>query len=191
VSGLTRLRFVLLILGAGLVPAAARCEPAQTYQRLSRDGDYEVRAYPARLVAEVEETGERDDATSRGYQELLTYIRTDKTVTFIAPVTRIETSLGWKVQFNLPADRSPASLPVPATPEVRLRSLPAQTFVAVSFSGTADMRRIEPQLHRAVQYALTHGMVLNGPPQIAFFNAPTSLWMLKHTEVLIPIDPPP
>ena len=62
------------------------------YDVIERDGDIEIRAYPALVVAEVTRTGNRDEAVRSGFGSLAGYIfakeRPGEKIAMTAPVTQ-------------------------------------------------------------------------------------------------------
>ena len=119
-----------------------------------REGDFEVRQYGARVVAETTVPGEWNDAGNEGFRRLAGYIfgknKGEKKFAMTAPVTQTAASApapvrmdmtapvtqaavagGTRVQFVLPKGVTLATAPEPIDPRVQLRVMPAATWPTV------------------------------------------------------------
>ncbi len=175
-------------------PAPAPVPPASAVA--DREGEVEVRAYPARWVVETRVSGERGEATQRGLLLLRDYLagkdRRGHTVPlpFRQPLTRIETPLGWTLQLDLPGNALAGDLREPADPRVSLRRLPAQSFIVLPIQGTAEFAAVNRQSRLGQAFAATHGLTVEGPPSVAFYSAPGLVWFLQKAEFRIPVALP-
>ena len=129
-------------------------EPA--FRIVLQDGAFEVRDYPALVVAEVIVTGEQKEAASKGFRLLAGYIfggnrrkqsvamtapvaqePTSEKIAMTAPVTQTQTAGEWVVRFTMPSSYSLETLPEPDDARVRLRVTPPARFAVIRFSGLA------------------------------------------------------
>jgi hypothetical protein len=131
--------------------AMATEEPAFT--PVVHDGDFEVRDYPALVVAEVSVTGSRDEAANAGFRVLAAYIFGKNTrrqsiamtapvvqersngqaIAMTAPVTQAGGEGVWVVRFTMPSTYSLDTLPAPDDARVRLVPVPPQRYGVVRF----------------------------------------------------------
>ena len=136
-----------IVLGAALAAvflgtvAMAVEEPA--FKPVLKDGAFEVRDYPALVVAEVTVSGDQKQAAGDGFRLLAGYIfggnRTKQSIAMTAPVvqapvsqkiamtapvTQIQGGKAWVVRFSMPSAYSLETLPTPNDPRVQLRRLP-------------------------------------------------------------------
>ena len=181
----------------------------QRVELLQRFPGFELRRYPAHLVAEVEVEGSFVGAANRAFGTLLGYISgansTRGTVAMTAPVVQVEAP-GARipmtapvvqepgaapgrhlVAFVMPAESTLDTLPTPADPRVRIRQVAAEVAAARRFAGrwSEGRYRIElAALRRAVSRA---GLEVTGAPRFARFNPPWTPWFLRHNEVLLPV----
>ncbi len=199
---------LLLFLTLIASPAMAVEEPA--FVRLSQDGAFEVRQYPALIVAEVTVEGDQSTAANRGFRLLAGYIfggndggrkvamtapvlqskSGGQKIAMTAPVTQAPSPEGWVVRFIMPSGYSLASLPAPNDPRVRLLPQPPVRYAVVRFSGWArDGDRVK---HTAELTAWMKARKLKaaGPPALAQYDPPWTLGFARRNEVLIPVETP-
>lgn len=181
-------------------------EPA--FRIVLQDGAFEVRDYPALVVAEVTVTGEQKVAASKGFRLLAGYIfggnrrkqsiamtapvaqePTNEKIAMTAPVTQTQTAGEWVVRFTMPSSYSLETLPEPNDARVCLRVTPPAQFAVIRFSGLArpdDVVAKTAELSAWMQHRrLRHA----GPASLAQYNPPWTLWFMRRNEVMIPIEP--
>jgi hypothetical protein len=199
----TYLIFALVFLGT---PAMATEEPAFTV--VSHEGDFEVRDYPALVVAEVTVTGDQKEAANKGFRLLAGYIfggntrqqsiamtapvaqqRAGVKIPMTAPVTQTQREGAWVVRFTMPHSYTLATLPKPNDTSVRLRELPPSRFAVVRFSGWADQKDFDAKAAMLSEFIKSHRLHAAGPPSLAQYNPPWTLWFLRRNEVMIPLEP--
>jgi hypothetical protein len=161
-----------------------------TFETVVADGDFELRAYPALVVAETAKPGDRGQAVRAGFSPLAGYIfargRPGDKIAMTAPVTQRRDGAGWTVQFVMPEGRTLADLPPPAGPEVRLAEWPAARRAAVRFSGVADDASIADAEARLRAWMAARGLTDAGePPLYAYYNDPLTPGFLRRNEVLV------
>ena len=119
-------------------------EPAHTAQKF--DGGIELRDYAPVIAAEVEVTGERKEAISKGFRLIADYIfgnnepkakiamttpviqqadtkKAGEKIAMTTPVIQQGDGERWKVQFIMPAEYTLATLPKPVNPAVKLKEV--------------------------------------------------------------------
>jgi hypothetical protein len=180
----------------------------QGYDVLTRFPGFELRRYPAHLVAEVEVDSSFTDAGNRAFGLLVAFISgrnsTRGKVAMTAPVlqeqasTRIamtspvvQESGGQPgrqvVAFVMPAEFTVETLPTPSEPRIRVREIPTQLAAARTFTGRWSEQIYQNQLaelHGAVSQA---GLAMIGQPRFARFDPPWTPWFLRHNEVVQPV----
>ncbi len=188
------------------------------YEVISAQGDFELRRYPALLVAQTVVEGDMDQASRKGFQLLADFIfgnnqtsegsakiaRTapvtmepqSAKIAMTAPVT-LQAQAGlpetgpWRVHFVMPSQYTLASIPKPRNPAVQLRELPPQWFVAHKFSGFTTESRVEAKTQEAAQWARQQALNATSAPQLARYDPPWTLPMFRRNEILIEVSPPP
>jgi hypothetical protein len=174
---------------------------------VAKEGAFELRDYAASVVAEVAVTGSPHSAGNKGFRLLAGYIfgansRAQKIAMTVpvtklpageqgamtAPVTQTSGASGhWLVRFTLPRAYALSELPMPESPQVQLRDLPAQRFAVLRFSGLTGEERVAAQSAELTAIATARGLVATGPVALARYNPPWTPWFLRRNEVMFPV----
>lgn len=168
----------------------------QPYDVVAEHPGFELRRYPAHVVAEVEIAGSFESAGISGFRPLVGYISSGG-VAMTAPVLQqardevddVTAARRYLVSFVMPAGADVASLPVPSDSRVVVREVPEQTAAAVRFSGrwtAGSFRRHAATLRADVAAA---GWLPDGPLRWARFDPPWTPWFLRRNEVVLPVRP--
>ncbi|MGC1209775.1 MAG: heme-binding protein [Micromonospora sp.] len=181
----------------------------QPYRVVSRHPGFELRRYPAHLVAELRVEGPFEKAGNEAFRPLARYLsganRSRREIAMTAPVVQESTGAeriamtapvlqeegerpgSWLVWFVMPAGFTAATLPEPEDPRITTREIPAQLAAAVRFSGRWTARAFEERataLGRAVTAA---GLQPTGAVRYARFDPPWKPWFLRRNEVVLPV----
>lgn len=178
------------------------------YRVATTDGSIEVRDYPPLVVAEVTRSGDRKAAVNAGFRPLASYIfasdRAGDKIAMTAPVTQSREPSAmtapvtqsasvsgeldsWTVRFVMPAEYTLATLPRPASADVRLLELPASRRAAIRFSGVATDKLLAEQEQRLRAWAAAQGLAISGPPTYAYYNDPFTPGPLRRNEVMLDV----
>lgn len=180
-------------IGAAAVYAQYRNTEEPEFALVRAEGDFELREYPALVVAEVTSSGDRQRASGASFRRLAAYIFAQdrpeggESIAMTAPVLQQETGQGgWRMRFVMPAKYTLATLP-PAPSDIALTEVPARRMAAVRFSGNggaADLAAREAQLRK---WLAGQGIAPEGEAEYAFYDAPMIPGPLRRNEVLIPV----
>lgn len=205
---------VLLIVA---VPLSASSQMARAmvekpkFVRLERREGYEIRRYPACIVAQVTVDGGEDDAMSKGFGALADYIfgnnvsqskvamtspviqetGASKKVAMTSPVLQESggtDSAGQVVQFVMPSKFTLETLPKPNNPAVTLAPRGERTYAVLKFSWRGkdkQMRQKEAKLREALA---RDGVSVTGSAVYARYDPPWTLPIFRRNEVLLPIE---
>ncbi len=163
------------------------------YTVSASDGAFEIRGYPALIVAEVVRSGGRKSAVNKGFGPLATYIfakkRDGEPIAMTAPVTQATDDAGqsWTVRFVMPAEYSLDTLPNPGNAEISLVDVPAGRRAAIRFSGVATDLLIAEKEGALRAWLRGRGIEPVGPATYAYYNAPFVPGFLRRNEVLFDI----
>ena len=180
----------------------------QQYRVLYSDGNFEVRTYLAHVVAQVEVSGNAEQAASGAFQPLFRYIsganESSKGIAMTAPVIQqpsgekldmtapvIQEKSGtdrWTVSFVLPAGRTLEEFPKPTDSRVSLHAIEEEVAAALRWSGSwtsVNVNRWTEELHNRISEA---GWKEIGKPRWARFDPPMKLPFLRRNEIVIPIS---
>jgi hypothetical protein len=189
--------------------AMAADEPP--FEVLSKRSDYEIRRYPAYLVAELEVEESFEEAGNKAFRPLADFIFGDNVVAenigmttpvtqrratsgenigMTAPVTqRAADGQGYVVQFVMPSRYTLETLPQPTDERIRIRKEPEKVVTVHRYSGTWSEERYREHEARLRAALKRDGIKPTGEPTWARFNSPFSLWFLRRNEIWLTIDP--
>ena len=186
--------------------AMATEEPSFTV--VIEEGAFQVRQYPALLVAETRVEGDRREASSAGFRILAEYIFGGNTrnqkiamtapvvqsppagekIAMTAPVSQTATADAWIVRFTMPPGYTLDTLPKPNDSRVVLSLAPATRVAVVRFSGWADDRDFKRKLTELEQWMAKQRIKATGSASLAQYNPPWTLGPLRRNEVMVPIE---
>ncbi len=172
------------------------------------EGEFEVRDYPALVVAEVSVSGSRDQASNAGFRLLAGYIfggntrrqsiamtapvvqerASGETIAMTAPVTQSGEEGAWIVRFTMPSNYTLETLPTPNDARVRLVPMPAARYAVVRFSGLSRPADVERQTEALRTFMARQQLRPAGPPSLARYDPPWTLWFMRRNEVWIPVE---
>jgi hypothetical protein len=196
----------LLIVAA--LGSAAMAVETPPYKELRRDGNFELRDYPALVVAEVTVDGDQKEAANKGFRLLAGYIfgankrrqsiamtapvaqeAVSEKIAMTAPVAQTPSAAGtWVVRFTMPSAWSLQTLPVPDDPRVKLRSTEPSRFAVLRFSGLAKPDDVHTKSDELLAWVESHGLHATGPVSLAQYNPPWSLWFMRRNEVMVEVE---
>jgi hypothetical protein len=188
------------------------------FTRTLKAGAFELRDYPALIVAEVTVSGTQAEASQKGFRKLAGYIfggnagaariamttpvtkarvagsggeASGQKMAMTAPVTLIGAAGDWVVRFNMPAGMALADLPQPNDPGVTLKNLPATRFAVVRFSGLSGEEKVAAETVKLLAFIAEQRLAPLGPATQARYNPPWTPWFLRRNEVMVPVNSQP
>jgi hypothetical protein len=187
-------------------PVMATEEPV--FKLVLQAGEFEVREYPALIAAEVSVGGDRSEAVNAGFRLLAGYIFGGNTrsqsiamtapviqappagesIAMTAPVTQSGNADAWVIRFIMPSSYTLDTLPTPNDPRVQLKALAPSRVAVVRFSGLAHEADIEQKTTELNAFIAANNLRAAGPPSLARYNPPWTLWFLRRNEVMIPLQ---
>jgi len=199
------LSFTVAILTISASPAMAVEEPA--FKSITRDGDIEIRDYPALLAAEAQVEGKRETAINEGFRLIADYIFGNnrqkakvamtapvtqsasggQKIAMTAPVTQSGNGETWTVRFIMPSRYTMATLPEPNNPKVKLVAIAPQRFAVIRFSGLAGETDIATKTQALTAWIKAKQLTVQGEATLARYDPPWTLWFLRRNELMIPI----
>ena len=188
-----------LCLAAG--PAAAAEEPP--YSVVLHEGSFEIRDYPALALAEVTAPGDRNSAAYSGFRTLAGYIfggnARRQSIEMTAPV--IELRAGSTAEPTGPSSEpkdgsSVSSCPASChskrcrNPTIRRSACGNRVRPASPSFGSPDSRGTilsPPRPPSSKRFWQRKGLRPIGPPVIAQYDPPWTLWFMRRNEIMIPV----
>lgn len=191
-----------------LLPFAGTLQAVEEpdYEVLRQDGDFELRAYGASLLAETVVNGDFEEAGNRAFRALFEYIdgnnrareeiamtapvsqaRSEK-IAMTAPVSQRAEGGEWVVSFMMPTGYTMETLPEPLDQRVALRELPPYRAAVIRYSGFWSEKNYREHLEALRRWMKETGLEAGGEPVWARYNAPFTPWFLRRNEILIPVE---
>lgn len=183
----------LAVAGAAAVYAQYRQTEQPDFALVRAEADFELRDYPALVVAEVSHSGSRERASGASFRRLAAYIFAQdrpaggEAIAMTSPVIQDEIKPGeWRMRFVMPSKYTLDTLP-PAPADITLTQTPARRMAAVRFSGNGGQRDLAQMEGRLRAWMAAEGLVPAGEAEFAFYDAPMVPGPLRRNEVLIPV----
>ncbi|MGV8875944.1 MAG: SOUL family heme-binding protein [Rhodoglobus sp.] len=155
----------------------------QQYTVISDHDGYEVRWYPAHIVAQVDADGTFFEAGNRGFRPLIRYISAAN-IAMTAPVIQSPGAADrFTVSFVMPTGVT--SVPAPLDPSVRTVSVPEQRVAARRFSGGSHEDKYAENADALTSALKRDGFTTVGDVFFARYDPPWKPGFLKHNEALI------
>lgn len=154
----------------------------QPYTVISVHNGYEVRRYPAHILAQVDAAGSFFEAGNRGFGPLIRYI-TASNISMTAPVIQAPgAAKHYTVSFVMPAGAT--SVPAPSDATVRTLNVPERRVAARVFGGGSSEARFQENAD-ALEAALARdGVTVDGPVYFARYDPPWKPGFLRRNEAL-------
>jgi hypothetical protein len=196
---------LLIVATLGSTAMAVETPP---YKEVLHDGDFELRDYPALVVAEVTVDGDQKEAASKGFRLLAGYIfgankkrqsiamtapvaqqAVSEKIAMTAPVAQTQSAAGrWVVRFTMPSTWSLQTLPVPDDSRVKLRNTEPARFAVLRFSGLAQPDDVQTKSSELLARVKSHDLHAIGPVSLAQYNPPWTLWFMRRNEVMVEVE---
>ena len=185
----------------------------QPYEVVRRGNGYELRRYPACVVAEVAIDAAFEQAGNLGFRPLVNYIggnnRAREPISMTAPVVQSR-KLGMTapvvqstkagdsgndadqqvIAFVLPKSVSLDSAPVPTDPRVVVREIPASLTAVIRYSGRWSQSSYDQHVAKLRSAIASDDLVAVSEPRFARFDPPFKPWFLRRNEVHIDVSEP-
>ncbi len=204
-----KLLHLALMLGLCLLGACAVATEEPSFTVSLAEGDFEVRDYPALVVAEVSVAGDRKEAASKGFRLLAGYIfggniakqkiamtapvtqaaAGGEKIAMTAPVLQSGGDGNWVIRFIMPGGSTLETLPQPNNPKVHLQAVEPARMAVVRFSGLARQDAIAAKTDALFGFTKAQHLHALGSPSLAQYDPPWTLWFLRRNELMIPIAP--
>lgn len=181
------------------------------YSVVKKMKDYEIREYPAHIVAQTKVQGAFGESMSNGFRIIAGYIfggntkkesiamtvpvvaqtggssKISENIAMTAPVVAIADGDSQLISFGMPRSYTLETLPIPNDSRVKIIMIPAKKYGVMRFSWYSSDERIKHAQEKLLLALTRDGLVSIGNPAYAGYNAPwTPPWMTRN-EVLIEI----
>ena len=175
-----------------------------------KDG-YEIREYPAHIVAQTTVKGSYGESMGNGFRIVAGYIfggntkkesiamtapvvaqkvggeKTSENIAMTAPVVATTEGDSQIISFGMPRSYTLETLPTPNDPRVKIVMIPTKKYAVLQFSGYRSDARVKNMQEKLVSALVRDGVATKGNTAYAGYNAPwTPPWMNRN-EVLVEI----
>ncbi|MES2632711.1 MAG: heme-binding protein [Pseudomonadota bacterium] len=191
------------------IPLASQAIEEPDYEVIRQLDQAELRQYAPYVVAEVVLDASADEAGNQAFPILAGYIfgknKGEKKLAMTAPVTQSAVPVkmamtapvtqaavagGMRVQFVLPKSVTLESAPQPLDPRVQLRLVPAAQWAVIRYSGTWSQSNYDEHLGLLKTTLDKAGVMTQGEPVLARYNAPFTPWFMRRNEVWLAVRQP-
>ena len=188
----------------------SRVEQAD-YTVVKKMNGYEIREYPAHIVAQTTVQGSYGESMSIGFRIVARYIfggntkkesiamtapvvaqkeegkKASESIAMTAPVVATTEGDSRTISFGMPRTYTLETLPTPNDPRVKIVMIPAKKYAVLQFSWYRSDARVKSMQDRLLSALIRDGVVAEGSIAYAGYNAPwTPPWMNRN-EVLVEV----
>jgi effector-binding domain-containing protein len=189
-------------------PAMATEEP--DFKLISEEGDFQIREYEPKIIAQVEVEGNFDEASSKGFKLLADYIfgnnlldGESKKISMTTPVemTPLAENLimtssimddqvnnKWSINFVMPQEYSLDTLPKPNNSQIDIIEVPSEKYAVIIFSGLVRESSYTDKAKLLSNYFKQNNFEKRGAIKIARYNPPWTLPFFRRNELMVKID---
>jgi hypothetical protein len=198
----------LLFINNFFNPAMATEEP--DFKILSEEGEFQIREYDQKIIAQVEVEGDFDEASSKGFKLLADYIfgnnlldGESKKISMTAPVEMSplaenllmtssimddQINNKWSINFVMPQEYSLDTLPKPNNPQVNIIEVLSEKYAVIVFSGLVRESSYAEKVEMLSNYLEKNGLKQQGIIKIARYNPPWTLPFFRRNELMVRVD---
>ena len=189
-------------------PAMATEEP--DFKLILEEGDFQIREYDPKIIAQVEVIGDFDEASSKGFKLLADYIfgnnllkgesqkismTTPVEMTPLAENLLITSSVmdeqvnnKWLINFVMPHEYTLNTLPKPNNSQVLITEVPSEKYAVIVFSGLVKDPSYSDKAELLSNYLKENSFKQQGAIKIARYNPPWTLPFFRRNELMVRID---
>jgi hypothetical protein len=179
------------------------------YTVVKKMNGYEIREYPAHIVAQTTVKGSYGESMNSGFGILAGYIfggntkkesiamtapvvaqkgevkKVSESIAMTAPVVATTEGDSQIISFGMPRSYTLDTLPTPNDPRVKIVMIPAKKYAVMQFSWYRSDARIKSMQEKLLSALARDGVTAGGSIAYAGYNAPwTPPWMTRN-EVLV------
>ena len=180
------------------------------FKLISEEGEFQIREYDPKIIAQVEVEGDFDEASSRGFKLLADYIfgnnlldGASKKISMTTPVemSPLAENLSmtssvmddqinnkWSINFVMPQEFSLDTLPKPNNSQVNIIEVPKEKYAVIVFSGLVRESSYAEKAELLSNYLKENSFKKQGAIKIARYNPPWTLPFFRRNELMVRID---
>jgi len=180
------------------------------FKLISQEGEFQIREYDPKIIAQVEVEGDFDEASSRGFKLLADYIfgnnlldGESKKISMTTPVEMSpmadnllmtssilddKVNNKWSINFVMPQEFSLDTLPKPNNTQVNIIEVPKEKYAVIVFSGLVRESSYAEKAELLSNYLEENSFKQQGAIKIARYNPPWTLPFFRRNELMVRID---
>ena len=180
------------------------------FKLISEDGEFQIREYDPKIIAQVEVEGDFDEASSRGFKLLADYIfgnnlldGASKKISMTTPVEMSpmaenllmtssilddQVNNKWSINFIMPQEFSLDTLPKPNNSQVNIIEVPKEKYAVILFSGLIRESSYAEKVELLSNYLEENSFKQKSAIKIARYNPPWTLPFFRRNELMVRID---
>ena len=185
---------VLLLVAVFQIAVAMSTNRAerQQYRMIKRDGDVEIRFYPAAVMATVvSPDGTYRGSANRNFGRLAGYIfggnKKAEKIAMTAPVHMELGTNGSSMSFVMPSKHSAEALPQPNDTGVTLHGVPSEYVAALRFGGFASDAAIQAKRDALANVLEAKNIRHKGDFRFLGYNPPFQ-WFGRRNEMIVGVE---
>jgi hypothetical protein len=164
------------------------------YRRVSADGKFEIRDYPALTVVETP-TARGGNEADGGFTRLFRFItggnEAKQKIAMTTPVFMSGSVSNSTMAFVMPAKLTAAQVPKPSDGSLAVRELEPGRFAVLRYSGGRNAEKEAQMLSRLKSWMAGRGLNALSPPVFAYFDPPWTPAFLRRNEVMLRTESAP
>jgi effector-binding domain-containing protein len=179
------------------------------YTVVEQKNGYEIREYPAHIVAQTTVAGSYAESMSSGFRIVAGYIfggntkkeniamtvpvlirneggeKISENIAMTAPVMATTQGDSQTIAFGMPRSYALDALPTPNDSRVKIVMIPAKKYAVMKFSWYRSDARIKDRQEKLISLLARDGVAIGSDISYAGYNAPgTPPWLIRN-EVLV------
>ena len=180
------------------------------FKLISEEGEFQIREYDPKIIAQVEIEGDFDEASSRGFKLLADYIfgnnllgGESKKISMTTPVEMSpmaenllmtssilddQVNNKWSINFIMPQEFSLDTLPKPNNSQVNIIEVPKEKYAVIVFSGLIRESSYAEKVELLSNYLEENSFKQQGAIKIARYNPPWTIPFFRRNELMVRID---
>lgn len=178
------------------------------YKVVKQDGNFEIRDYPAYIVAQVNETSNFNDAMYTGFMKLFNYISgkntnkskismtapviqehasTSEKIPMTAPLTSEKVNNTYTISFIMPAQYTLDTLPVPEDKNIAFKEIGTHRVAVIKFSGRMDEGIANKKIDELKEWLYKNNIHPKSGFLMAQYDPPWIPGFMRRNEVIVEI----
>ena len=180
------------------------------FKLISEEGEFQIKEYDPKIIAQVEVEGDFDEASSMGFKLLADYIFGNnllegesqkismttpvemspmaENLLITSPVMDDQVNDKWLINFVMPQEYSLDTLPKPNNPQVKIIEVPKEKYAVIVFSGLVRESSYAEKADLLSDYLNENSFKQQGAIKIARYNPPWTLPFFRRNELMVRVD---